>query len=221
MPLLSISTVVSQTRQTSLNTSNPEFAGNANFVNAIVKSKKRFEALRSFTLESGQEEIERLNQRKKDLAALSEQTSNPARPSSNSSIESPRIPPGVRTPGLSNVPEEEGTFAVGDDEDSDNDEDRELLPTPSHSPPSAHNSRTPSVSSSADEPLPTQLRGMSEKARGKMPAGQLSFSRQNSTTSLNTHPAAIIPPTSSFNPSALWVSNISCLRESNHPSSIR
>lgn len=213
MPSLSISIVVSSARQTSLKTSNLVFAGNGNFVNAILKSKKRFEALRSFTLESGQEEIERLNQRKKDLAALSEQNSNTARPSRNSSIESPRSPPGVRTPTLSNVPEEEGTFTVGDDEDSDNDEDRELLPTPSHSSPSAHNSRTPSVSSSADEPLPTQLRGMSEKARGKMPAGQPSFSRQNSTTSLNIHPAAMIPSTSSFNPSALWVSKISCRTE--------
>lgn len=220
MLLLSISIVVSKPRQDSSNTSNLVFAGNGNFINAIIKSKKRFEALRSFTLESGQEEIERLNQRKKDLAEVSEKTSSPAHPSRNSSVESPRTPQSVRTPALSNVPEEDGTFAVGDDEDSDNEDDRELLPTPSHSSPSAHNSRTPSVSSSADEPLPTQLRGMSEKARGKMPAGQPSFSRQNSTTSLSSHPA-IVPSTSSFNPSALWVSHISCSRDLCYPCSLR
>lgn len=200
------------TRRNPLNTANLAFAGNGNFVNAILKSKRRFEALRSFTLESGQEEIERLSQRKKDLAEVSQQASTPARSSRNGSIESPRSPQSARTPTLSNVPEEDGTFTVGDDEDSDNDEDRELLPTPSHSSPSAHNSRTPSVSSSADDPLPTQLRGMSEKARGKMPAGQPSFSRQNSTTSLSSHPA-IVPSTSSFNPSTLWVSNLSYSRE--------
>ncbi|MCJ1467887.1 hypothetical protein MMC07_006512 [Pseudocyphellaria aurata] len=182
-----------------------QYSSNRDFVNAIHKSKKRFEALRSFTLESGQEEIERLNQRKKDMAEVSGQASSPPRPSRNSSIESPRSPQSVRTPILSNVPEEDGTFAVGDDEDSDNDEDRDLLPTPSHSSPSAHNSRTPSVASSAEEPLPTQLRGMSEKARGKMPAGQPSFSRQNSTTSLSSHPAVMAPSTSSFNPSAQWI----------------
>ncbi len=206
MPSLSISIAVSNTPRQFYVTTNLALIGNRNFINAVLKSKKRFEALRSFTLESGQEEIERLNQRRKDLADGTEQIST-IHPSRNSSIESPRSPHSIRTPALSNVPEEDSAFAIGEDEDSENDEDRELLPTPSQSSPSAHNSRTPSVSSSADERLPTQLRGMSEKARGKMPAGQPSFSRQNSTTSLNSHPASIVPSTS-FNPSAIWVSHM-------------
>lgn len=81
-----------------------------------------------------------------------------------------------------------------------------MVPTPSQSSPSGHTSRTASVSSSVGEPLPNQLRGMSEKARGKMPAGQPSFSRQNSATSLNNHAATIMSPTpGGFDPTAKWI----------------
>lgn len=180
-------------------------AGNPNFIDAILKYKNKFEALRSFTLESGQEEIRRINERRKDQ--ISEQANSPSHASRNTFIESPRSPQGIRSPALSNVPEEGDAFAIGDDEDSENEEDRELMPTPSQSSPSAHNSRTPSISSSTDERLPTQLRGMSEKARGKMPAGQPSFSRQGSMTSLCIHPATIVSATPSFNPSPQWVSH--------------
>lgn len=180
-------------------------AGNPNFINAILKYKTRFEALRSFTLESGQEEIRRINERRKD--EVSEQANSPTHASPNTFIESPRSPQSIRTPALSNVPEEGDAFAIGDDEDSENEEDRELMPTPSQSSLSAHNSRTPSISSSTDEQLPTQLRGMSEKARGKLPAGQPSFSRQGSMTSLCNHPATIVSATPSFNPTPQWVSH--------------
>ncbi len=181
------------------------FTDNPVFIRAIVKSKKHFEALRSFTLESGKEEIERLKQRRKDRAQGSEPPNSPGRPLRNSSIDSVRSPLSPRSPVLTNVPEEGGAFAIGDD-DSDDDGDGESHPTTSRSPPSTHYSRTPSVDSTSDEPLPAQLRGMSEKARGKMPAGQPSFSRQNSTTSLNPQSANIITPSSSFEPSAQWVS---------------
>ena len=179
-------------------------AGNPNFINVILKYKNRFEALHSFTLESGQEEIRRINERRKD--EISEQANSPTHASRNTSIESPRSPQSTRTPALRNVPEEGDAFAIGDDEDSENEEDRELMPTPSQSSPSAHNSRTPSISSSTDERLPTQLRGMSEKARGKMPAGQPSFSRQGSMTNLCNNPVTIVPSTTSFNPTPQWVS---------------
>lgn len=71
-----------------------------------------------------------------------------------------------RAPNLSDVPED-GTFAIGDDEDEDSDNE----PTPAESTPSEQHipSRANSVSSSVDDAVPTQLRGMSEKARGKMP----------------------------------------------------
>ena len=67
---------------------------------------------------------------------------------------------------MSDVPEED-TFAIGDDEDDDTDDDHH--PTPAESTPTEAPSRASSVSSSVDDAVPTQLRGMSEKARGKMP----------------------------------------------------
>lgn len=177
---------------------------NATFVRAVAKSKRRFEALRSFTLESGREEIERRKQRRKDRANDPESPSSPGRPARNSSMDSVRSPLTPRTPVLTNVPEEGGAFAIGDD-DSDDNGDGESHPTPSQSSPSAQYSRTPSEDSTANEPLPAQLRGMSEKARGKMPAGQPSFSRQNSTTSLSPQTGNILSPPSSFDPSPQWV----------------
>ena len=71
------------------------------------------------------------------------------------------------------------------EEDSDDNGDVEPRPTPSQSSISNNPSRASSVVS-VEDAVPTQLRGMSEKARGKMPAGAgpFRFSRQNSTTSL-------------------------------------
>ena len=102
-----------------------------------------------------------------------------------------------RTPTLGNVPEEDGAFAIGDDDDSEDEQDHR--PTPSQS------SRTPSVSSSVDDTVPLQLRGMSEKARGKMPAGTPTFSRQNSITSLSSPTTGRQQSAVGFAPSAQWV----------------
>lgn len=77
-----------------------------------------------------------------------------------------------RAPALSDVPED-GAFAIGDDDEEDTDDDNR--PTPAESTPTEAPSRASSVSSSIDDAVPTQLRGMSEKARGKMP-GKPSYS---------------------------------------------
>lgn len=186
--------------------------GNPHFIRALFKSRKRFETLRSFTLESGQEEIERQKQRRKDLANGSASVTSPTRQSRNGSMDSIRSPHSARTPSLSNVPEEGGAFAIGDDEDTDHEEDQDTLPaSPRSSSPSGQTSRTPSLALSIDEPLPSQLRGMSEKARGKMPAGQPTFLRQNSSTSLSSHHASLMSPTGIFEPSAQWVRHSACL----------
>ncbi|RFU33486.1 hypothetical protein B7463_g2850, partial [Scytalidium lignicola] len=169
-----------------------QYAKNPNLVYAVLKNAKRFEALRSFTLESGQEEIERLNRRRKERSSggdLSESQRN-----SVDSVMSPTTSH-QRAPSLSDVPED-GTFAIGDDEDSD--DDHQVTPT---STPSA----APSVSSSVDNSVPIQLRGMSEKARGKMPAGMPTFSRQNSTTSLSSYTGVTFSSTGAFEPTAGWI----------------
>ncbi|EEP78992.1 conserved hypothetical protein [Uncinocarpus reesii 1704] len=112
----------------------------------------------------------------------------------------------IRTPvqSLSHVPEEDSAFAIGDD---DSDEETQRQPTPSQSSPSLGNSGTPSLASPTDESVPHQLRGLSEKARGKMPAGQAAFSRQNSNTSLNSYAAAssLSTTASGFVPTAAWI----------------
>lgn len=60
--------------------------------------------------------------------------------------------------------------------------------------------------------LPQQLRGMSEKARGKMPAGKISFSRQNSSASIGSYGIGTVSspgPGGSgafpFVPTAAWI----------------
>ena len=165
-----------------------------------MKSRKRFEALRSFTLESGQEEIDRLKQREKEGDTL-ETARSPTQYARGESIDSLRSPSTVMTPTLSKVPEEDGAFAIGDDEDSDT-EDHESTALQSTSSASNHHSRTPSASS-IDSAVPTQLRGMSEKARGKMPVGTPTFSRVNSMGSISSHMTASVPAI--FAPSPQWV----------------
>ncbi|OAG04430.1 uncharacterized protein CC84DRAFT_1196621 [Paraphaeosphaeria sporulosa] len=173
-----------------------QYQHNPNLVYAIIRSRKRFQALRNFTLESGQEEIERQNQLRK------ENSGEHPRADSIDSMRSPTMP---RTPTLSNVPEESSAFAIGDDEDSDADEPHPATTpqSPVHAPSGA--SRSGSIASSIDESVPLQLRGMSEKARGKMPVGQPAFSRQNSTTSLSSIAIPILGTADFFTPSAAWI----------------
>jgi hypothetical protein len=98
---------------------------------------------------------------------------------------------------------EEDTFAIGDDDDEDTDDDHQ--PTPAHSTPTDYPSRASSVSSPVEDAVPVQLRGLSEKARGKMPAGTPTFSRQNSTTSLGSYATSGISASGSFEPSSEWI----------------
>jgi hypothetical protein len=172
---------------------------NHNLVYAIVRSRKRFQALRNFTLESAQEEIERQSQLKK------EQNSELPRPDSIDSLRSPTI---SRVPTLSDVPEENSAFTIGDDDDSD-EEGQSPEPPRSPSLPQSGASRSASIASSVDDTVPLQLRGMSEKARGKRPVGQPAFSRQNSTTSLISISTPSLGANEFFNPSAAWVSRTS------------
>ena len=119
-----------------------------------------FAALRSFTLESGQEELDRLARRRKeqpnDLGRLDD--------SRRGSADSLTSPISARAPSLSDVPEEEGTFAIGDDDDEDTDDER---PTPAVSTLTEQPSCAGPVSSSVDDTVPTQLRGMSGEGSGK------------------------------------------------------
>ncbi|KAJ5089124.1 hypothetical protein N7532_007808 [Penicillium argentinense] len=172
-----------------------KFTENPYFVYAILKYKQRFEAVREFTLESGQQEIERQRERRK---AGSTPRDMSASPTLSQSEEDLHIQSGARSP-LTQIPEENSAFAIGDD-----DSDDEGQHTPSQSSPSAQTSRRPSIASTADE-TGSQVRGMSEKARGKMPAGHPPFSRQNSVTSQTSMTALFTSPSIGFTPTVAWL----------------
>jgi hypothetical protein len=173
---------------------------NPYLVYAILKYKQRFEAVRAFTLESGQQEIERQNEKKKAGSVADVAVS----PTLSHSEDDLHTPSGARSP-LGRIPEENSPFAIGDD-DSDDERDIDGSQTPSQSSPSAQNSRRPSMASTTDENGVQMVRGMSEKARGKKPAGHPPFSRQNSMTSQTSMTALFTPSASGFTPTVPWVS---------------
>ncbi|KAL4917973.1 high-temperature-induced dauer-formation protein-domain-containing protein [Aspergillus aurantiobrunneus] len=174
-----------------------KFAENPFLVYAILKYRRHFEAVREFTLESGQQEIERQNERRK-----TENRDSVSSPVLSASEDDPRLSSGTRSP-LGRIPEENNNpFAIGGD---DSEDEAEGQHTPAQDSACVQTSRRQSISSVVDESVPLQLRGMSEKARGKMPAGQPSFSRQNSITSQISMSAVLSPPSNGFTPTTAWL----------------
>lgn len=186
-------------------------AANPHFIYAILRQHKRFEALRDFTLEQGQEEIDRENRLKKDRGEGVE--SSPKASFSMSEMQRPK------KGGGSEPPSSPDAFEIGEDSDDEEEEGgreepkpaktNESVPTSPRSPmvasPTAM-SETASTSGQAEDAVPLQLRGMSEKARGKLPEG--AFQRQGSTTSLANHISSVAAlPTSGsgFVPTPAWV----------------
>lgn len=168
---------------------------NRRFVEVVLKSHKRFEALRDFTVEGALAELDRMTMEKKDAGELTG-VGSPR----NASIDSARSPVSARSTSLGDVPEH-GAFAIGDDED---DEDESVAE-------SNHGISTPMSASSAavDDAVPMQTRSMSEKARGKQPVGQSHFSRTNSqntsTTSLTALNTLQFSTSQPFIPTQSWV----------------
>lgn len=175
-------------------------AENPYLVYAILKYKDRFEAVRAFTLESGQQEIERQKEKRKAGDTPGDLTTSPTLSHSEEDLHAPS---GARSP-LTRIPEENSAFAIGDD-DSDDEAAEGGQRTPSQSSPSAQTSRRPSFASTVDE-TSSQIRGISEKARGKLPAGRPSFSRQNSMTSQTSMSALFSATSTGFTPTVAWVS---------------
>lgn len=171
------------------------FTDNPYLVYAVLKYRHRFEAVRAFTLESGQQEIERQEERRKNGDAPADSVASPTLSHSEEDLHAPS---GARSP-LTRIPEENSAFSIGGDDSDDEGQD-----TPSQSSPSAQTSRRPSIASTADESV-SQLRGISQKARGKMPAGRPSFSRQNSVTSQTSMSALFSTTSTGFTPTVPWV----------------
>jgi len=164
-----------------------QFQNNPNLVYAVVKSRRRFHNLREFSLEAGQQELERIAQQRKEQQEAA--SSRLARTSSVDSVRSP-LSSHQHASHLQEI-SEDSAFTIGDDDDDEDSRDQSTPITPqSPGSPAPHTSRqgsrAASVSSSADETVPLQLRGMSEKARGKMPVGAPLLSRTSSMTSLHS-----------------------------------
>lgn len=171
---------------------------------AVLRSHKRFDALRNFTLESGQEEIDRQNKVRKDRAENGVES-----PVKSSFSEELRVQP-RRIVNETETPTSPSQFEIGDD-DEDSDEEIKQSSQSSVTPLGAVLPALPSgndsISSPIEDAVPLQLRGMSEKARGKLPEG--AFQRQGSTTSLASHASTNNPVASNsgFTPSPVWVSS--------------
>ncbi|KAJ5381871.1 Nuclear pore complex component [Penicillium cataractarum] len=175
------------------------FTENPYLVYAVLKYKDRFEAVRAFTLESGQQEIERQREKRKAGDTSGDLVTSPTLSHSEEDLHAPS---GARSP-LTRIPEENSAFAIGDD-DSDDEAEEGDQRTPSQSSPSAQTSRRPSFASTVDE-TGSQIRGISEKARGKLPAGRPSFSRQNSMTSQTSMSALFSVSSTGFTPTVAWL----------------
>lgn len=157
-----------------------------------MKNRRRFEALRDFTVDGAMAEVDRMAKERKD-AGESAGVRSPVR---GTSIDSLRSPTSVRSPPLGNVPED-STFAIGEDEDED-DEGTAGISTPQSA-----------SASTVEDAVPMQSRSMSEKARGKQPVGQTAFSRttsrNTSNTSLSTLQASYTTQNAAFIPTDQWV----------------
>ncbi|KAL9089172.1 MAG: hypothetical protein Q9159_002643 [Coniocarpon cinnabarinum] len=178
-----------------------QYEKNASFVFAILRSQKRFYAVREFVQNGATDELDRYARKRKERLNDPATLSSPTRGLGDNM----RSPITARKPTLSDVPENEDAFAIGEDSESET-EGQDLAEVPSRS--SVHSdtpSRAASIASSVDDAVPTQLRGMSEKARGKLPAGHNSFSRNGSSTSLSSLAMTPSAPNGNFEPTEAWV----------------
>ncbi|TKA83595.1 hypothetical protein B0A55_00401 [Friedmanniomyces simplex] len=170
-------------------------AANRRFVEVVFRCRKRFSALRDFTVEGAIAELDRQAQERKDRGE-SGAASGVRSPVRNGSIDSVRSPVSARSPQLGNVPEHD-TFSIGDDEDDESADADGMTGSTSFTAPLS------ASTSVVDEAVPLQSRSMSEKARGKQPVGQGSFSRSTSrNTSTSSLPALITPQASLSNNSS-------------------
>ena len=170
-------------------------AENRRFVEVVVKSRKRFEALRDFTVEGALTELDRMTMERKDTGEPTGVNS----PTRNVSLESARSLVSARSSSLGNVPED-SAFSIGDDDDV---EDRFVDHDQDVSTPTSQSGYA------AEDSVPTQSRSMSEKARGKQPIGFGNFARSTSQNTSNTSLPSLNTQQAStqqlFTPTHSWV----------------
>lgn len=175
-----------------------QYVTNPNLIYIALRSRKRIEALRTFTLAGGQQELARAAQRRKDGVELPDPDSflRSSRTSTSESLNVSR-----RSSAQTGHHVGEDTFRIADsddEEEEDDDHDNDVRRA------RRSGSRTESMASSsaaANDTTPSQLHGLSEKARGKQPASSSSLSRQDSSLSLTQ----VNPGAFGFSPSSAWL----------------
>ena len=157
------------------------FAGNPKFLFAIFRFRKRFQNLRELTLDSKHAELY-----KSSISIDKPHDLEISRGSHEQQVK-------AMSTTEYNAPSKNHTFAIGDDEDdhdeacSENDAAQVGAVEPDYNIFKENsNCRRDSGSSSAQEAVPVQLRGMSEKARGKMPVGHRPYSMESVSISSST-----------------------------------
>lgn len=124
--------------------------------------------------------------------------------SRGTSFETSRSTMSTRNPSVS-TDDEENAFVIGDEDDEE--AGTEVFDAQTRSNDSStdvtHTTHAPSFDRPVEDALPAQLGGMSEKARGKLKAGQDAFPRQGSYASLTSLGQA--HANGRFEASAAWV----------------
>lgn len=169
-----------------------QYTTNANLVYIALRSRRRIEALRSFTLAGGQQELERAAQRRKEDA-------DPLSRSSRTSTSEP-LNPSRRSSVQSGHHVDDNTFRIADSDEGEDENDDEHGTRRTRDPaPRAESIASSSVAALDD--VPSQLHGLSEKARGKRPADGASFARSSNGQ------GSIQPMSNShvFSPSSAWL----------------
>ncbi|KAJ8122551.1 hypothetical protein ONZ43_g1283 [Nemania bipapillata] len=150
-----------------------QYEENPNLVFLILKNRKRFDALRNFTLDEGREELEqRMLSRKQNRQSLDLFDTSSRR----SSVESLHNPTATTAKVLSlDDMSEDTTFAIGDDEDDSEEEDEG--PTPGQSSSSGNPSRASSAAD-VEDAVPAQLSSVTVKRLALIPY-RLALSQQS------------------------------------------
>ena len=165
---------------------------NRRFVDIVLKSRSRFEALRDFTVDGALQELDRLNMERKDTGVKSPDrygSFDTSRPTGYAS----RVAPGENP--------NDSAFAIGDDEDDDENTPRMSEYT--------NDTETPTSESQT-----AQSRGLSERAKGKQKTINVDTSTATSPSSSRNplDPLVLSPTVSTAQPLYIdrtWASTIS------------
>ncbi|KAF7846484.1 hypothetical protein BT93_L4252 [Corymbia citriodora subsp. variegata] len=163
-----------------------QYAANPSLVYVACRYRRQIDTLRKFSIDGAQQLLdEEARRRKEGLDIDGHDMSRPTQTNISDSPSSRRTSTQSQPHSI-----DDGTFALADSDESDNEESAPPIMTQSMS----------AGSSSADA-VPSQVRGMSEKARGKRPVGVPAFARQGSTLSMTQ----TISHSTSFQPTSDWL----------------